>query len=134
VRRWKSVFTMYFKPIRIERFKYCSRLFEWHHNIIVTKSMLEANPALTEEKVKRIGYRNLRAEGWSKPKLVLKSPTRTTCTVDVFTDNPFPLECQFLNSDWIREHMPENFLIAFPNRKQTLVMRSTGCRRGRFIC
>ncbi|MDR6555196.1 DUF1444 family protein [Paenibacillus qinlingensis] len=95
------------------------------HNKIVTRSMLEANPMLTEEKVKRIGYRNLRAEGWTKPRLELLSPARKTCTVDVFVDNLFPFECQFLNSGWIKEHMPESFLIAFTNRKQTLVMRST---------
>ncbi|OAS23683.1 hypothetical protein [Paenibacillus oryzisoli] len=95
------------------------------HNKIVTRSLLEANPKLTEEKVKRIGYRNLRAEGWIHPSLELLSPARKTCTVDVFTDNPFPFECQFLNPDWIQAHMPESFLIAFTNRKQTLVMRST---------
>lgn len=95
------------------------------NNKIVSKSMLDSNPLLTVEKVKRIGYRNLRSEGWTKPRLVLRSPTKTTCTVDVYTDNPFPVECQFLNSEWVQEHMPESFLIAFTNRKQLLVMRST---------
>lgn len=39
-------------------------------------------------------------------------------------DNAYPVECQFLQPELIGGHLPPNFLIAFPNRKYTLLMRS----------
>lgn len=92
---------------------------------IMNRTMLQANPRLTEEAVKQIAHDNLRTEGWTEPKLKLPNPLRKTCTVDVYTDNPIPIECQFLNSELIRTHMPNTYLIAFPNRETTLVMRTT---------
>ncbi len=92
---------------------------------IVTESSLESNPRLTAERVKRIAYRNLRSADWVYPKLELTSPFRSTCTIDAYTDNPHPIECQFLLPQMAAAHLPANCVIAYTNRKYALLMRST---------
>ncbi|MBO9606389.1 MAG: hypothetical protein J7639_10580 [Paenibacillaceae bacterium] len=91
---------------------------------IVTHSLLAANPHLTEAEVKRQAYRNLQKGGWQSPRLRLRSPLRSTCTVDVYLEPPFPMECQFLLAELVKNRMPSHYVIAFPNRQCTLVLRS----------
>lgn len=92
---------------------------------LLNRGILARHPRLTEERVKRIARRNLLAEGWAEPKMVLQSPLRKSCYTDVYMNYPYPAECQFLNAGLVQAHMPETFLIAFTNRNTTLVMRST---------
>ncbi|TJY39565.1 hypothetical protein E5161_18495 [Cohnella pontilimi] len=91
---------------------------------LISQKMLEHHPRLNEEKVKRLGYRNLRSEGWTPSRMTLQSPFRPSCYVETFLDNPFPIECQFINPDMSRGHVPASFLIAFPTRRTVLLMRS----------
>ena len=91
---------------------------------VIGRALLEQHPRLTEERVRRLAYRNLKSEGWTPPKVTLASPYRETCYVEAYMDNDHPVECQFLQPELAREHLPPNFLIAFPNRKYTLLMRS----------
>jgi len=91
---------------------------------IVNRSVLESNPRLTEEKVRRLAYRNLRAAGWQPSRLSLESPFRKSCIVEVFLDNPHPIECQFLLPELSISHMPDNCVIAYTNRKCTMLMHS----------
>lgn len=91
---------------------------------IVTRSILELNPHLTEEGVKQQAHRNLLKGGWQSPRLRLRSPLRASCTVDVYLDPPFPMECQFLLEGKAKNRMPSHYVIAFPNRHCTLVLRS----------
>lgn len=92
---------------------------------IINYPLLNNHHKLTEERVKRIAYRNLRSEGWTSPSMSLPSPSRKSCVFDVYIDNPFPIECQFLNHDLSKANTPDNYLIAFTNRATTLAMRST---------
>ncbi|MFS0724651.1 hypothetical protein [Paenibacillus sp. 1P07SE] len=92
---------------------------------MVNRNMLELNPRFTEERVKRIAKRNLRAEGWQEPGLELVSPQRKSCTVEVYQDFPFPFECQFLMEELGGTRMPESYVIAYTNRRIVLTMRST---------
>ncbi|MBO9597094.1 MAG: hypothetical protein J7559_04625 [Cohnella sp.] len=55
----------------------------------------------------------------------LTSPFRKSCTIDAFTDNPHPIECQFLMPPMATPHLPDNCVIAYTNRKYALLMRST---------
>lgn len=91
---------------------------------VISKASLEQHPRLTEERVRRVAGRNLRSEGWMPPKVTLQSPYRKSCHIEAYFDNPYPVECQFLQPDWVKRHLPPDFLIAFPNRKYTLLMRS----------
>lgn len=91
---------------------------------IINQEMLNHHPRLTAERVKRLAYRNLRAEGWSYPNLNLQSPFHSSCWVDVYTDPPFPPECQFLYPEMARGHAADSYLIAFTNRKTTILMRA----------
>lgn len=91
---------------------------------VIGKALLSQHPRLTEERVRRVAYRNLKSEGWMPPKILLQSPYRESCYVEAYMDNPYPVECQFLRPDWVKRHLPSDFLIAFPNRKYTLLMRS----------
>jgi len=92
---------------------------------IVNESMLNHNPGLTADKAKRIAYQNLRRSGWQYPRLRLQCPTRNSCTVDVFMENPHPIECQFLLPEISTKRMPANCVIAFSNRQVALMLRST---------
>ncbi|MFC4775765.1 hypothetical protein ACFO9Q_03105 [Paenibacillus sp. GCM10023252] len=94
------------------------------NNKIVNNSMLALNPRLTEERMKRLAYSNLRGQGWTKPSMQIPSPALPSCTIQAYVNERFPLSCQFLNQSWLKEHMSESFLIAFTNRKQTMVLRS----------
>ncbi|WP_027086252.1 hypothetical protein [Cohnella panacarvi] len=91
---------------------------------IVTELSLESNPRLTAERVKRIAYRNLRSAGWIYPKLELTSPCRKSCTIDAYTDNPHPIECQFLLQPMAAANLPDHCVIAYTNRKYALLLRS----------
>lgn len=91
---------------------------------VIGKALLERQPRLTEARVRRVAYRNLKSEGWMPPKLSLQSPFQASCRIEVYTDNPYPVECQFLQADWVGKHLPGEFLVAFPNRKYALLMRS----------
>lgn len=92
---------------------------------VVSKSLLAHHPRLTEEKVKRLAYKNLGYEGWTKPSMTLQSPTRRSCFVEVYNGDVFPIECQFLNADIARNRVVDSYLIAFTNRETTLLMRTT---------
>jgi hypothetical protein len=91
---------------------------------IMNKTMVDLHPKLTEERVKRLAYRNLRSEGWTPPRLTLRSPFRGSCFIETFLDNPFPLECQFLQPEMAQTDGDSSYLIAFANRNTTLLMRS----------
>lgn len=91
---------------------------------IVNKSLLEQNPRLDEEKVKRLAYRNLRSAGWQKPRISLTSPFCKSCTIDIFSDPPHPIDYQFTMPEWRALHLPENYVIAYTNRKYTMILRS----------
>jgi len=91
---------------------------------VISKALLEHHSRLSEERVRRIAYRNLKSEGWTPPKVTLPSPFRESCHVEAYMDNEYPVECQFLQPDLARAYLPANFLLAFPNRKYTLLMRS----------
>lgn len=91
---------------------------------MINKSLLESQPRWTAERIRRVAYRNLKSEGWTPPNLSLPSPFRQSCTVDVFLDNPFPSECQLLVPELYEGHIPGCCVIAFPNRRTTLLMRS----------
>jgi hypothetical protein len=100
---------------------------EIHDNFskIINRSLLDNQQNLTEERVKRIAFRNMRSEGWIKPNLSLPSPSEKSCVMDIYTDNHFPIECQFLNPDLVKENIPHSYLIAFTNRTTIVAMRST---------
>ncbi|WP_325354233.1 DUF1444 family protein [Paenibacillus sp.] len=91
---------------------------------MINRSLLESQPRWTEERIRRVAYRNLKSEGWTPPNLSLPSPFRQSCTVDVFLDNPFPSECQLLVPELYEGHIPGCCVFAFPNRRTTLLMRS----------
>ncbi len=91
---------------------------------IINQSLLEQNPRFTEERVKRLAYKNLQYSGWNDSRMSLKSPFRSSCYVEVFTDNDYPVECQFLLPEMSRNHMPESCLVAYTNRKTSLLLRS----------
>lgn len=91
---------------------------------ILTKSFLACNPHLTEAEVKPLAYRNLQKGGWQPPRLSMRSPLRTSCSVDIYLEPPFPIECQFLLPELAMRRMPSHYIIAFTNRQCTLVMRS----------
>jgi|GEM_PF-2481433 len=91
---------------------------------LVNRGALEFNPGVTEERVKWAAHHNLRSEGWISPKLSLPCPHKPSCTVDVYLDNPVPIECQFLIPRRSQLHMPDHYLISFPDRKTTLVMHT----------
>src|SRR5690606_32968140 len=61
---------------------------------VIGKALLARQPHLTEARVRRAAYRNLKSEGWMPPKLTLQSPFRESCRIEVYTDNPYPIECQ----------------------------------------
>lgn len=91
---------------------------------IVSKSHMTYNPDLTEAKVRSIAVRNLQQGGWQPPCLSMESPLRSSCTVDVYGEPSFPMDCQFLLPEWATSRMPDYYVLAFTNRKCTLVMRS----------
>jgi hypothetical protein len=91
---------------------------------IINQALLDQHPQLTEDKIKALAYQNLCYQGWSYPNLNLKSPFRHSCQVEVFMDKAYPPECQFLLPQLSRNNMPESCLIAFTNRKTTLLLRS----------
>ncbi|WP_123043018.1 hypothetical protein [Cohnella candidum] len=92
---------------------------------IINEGSLEANPRLTEERVKRIAFRNLRSAGWEHPRLELQSPFRPSCTVEVYTDYSHPIDYQFIHPEMAASNTPRNFVLAFTNRKYALLLRST---------
>lgn len=91
---------------------------------IISESLLSHNPRMTEDRVKRLAYRNLRSAGWQESRLILQSPSRKSCFVEVYMDNSHPIECQFLNPGMAIGNVPRNFLIAYTNRKTALTMHS----------
>lgn len=91
---------------------------------IVSGSVLQCNPRLTAERVRRLAYRNLISAGWYEAKGSIRSPFRPSCTIDVYADNPHPIEYQFLLPQMAVARMPASYVIAFTNRKHLLVMRS----------
>ncbi len=92
---------------------------------MIGESLLQHNPRFTEEKVKRLAYRNLKLAGWHPASLNLKSPTRPSCTIDVYCDPPHPIDCQFSCPDLASRQLPAHYVIAYTNRLYTLVLRST---------
>ncbi len=92
---------------------------------MMSRPLLGNQRHVTEEKLKEIASRNLQWKGWMRPNMTLSDTRRESCVFDVYLDPPYPVECQFLNSDLTKVHMPDTYLIAFPNRSTTLVMRST---------
>jgi hypothetical protein len=91
---------------------------------IVNEAILSHNPRLTEEKVKRLAYRNLRSAGWQPSRLSLQCPSNKSCYVEVFMDNSHPVECQFLLPEMAARNLPGNCVIAYTNRKTALMMHS----------
>ncbi len=92
---------------------------------IISKELLKQHPRLTEEKVKQLAYHNLRSSGWTPSRMTMQSPFRASCYVEVYMDNPYPPECQFLLPEMSLTQMPSSsFLIAYTNRKTTVLLRS----------
>ncbi len=92
---------------------------------MIGESLLQCNPRFTEDKVKRLAYVNLKASGWYSANLNLTSPLRSSCTMDIYTDPPHPIDCQFSFQELASQHMPNQYVIAYTNRLYTIVMRST---------
>lgn len=91
---------------------------------IISEALLEHNPKLKEEHIRKLAYANLKAAGWQQPQMSLTVPFRKSCTVEVFMDHPHPIEGQFFLKEWKR-HMPSSFAIAFTNRMNMMMMHST---------
>ncbi len=91
---------------------------------IITEASLEYNPRLTEERVKHLAYRNLRAAGWQSSRLTVQSPFRKSCYIEIFMDNSHPIECQFLLPEMATRNLPKSCLIAYTNRKTAMIMHS----------
>ncbi|RIX60096.1 hypothetical protein D3P08_00440 [Paenibacillus nanensis] len=91
---------------------------------IVNKSMLERNPRLSEEKMRRLAYRNLRAAGWQKPRISLTSPFCKSCTIEIYSEPPHPIDYQFSMPEWRSLYLPDNYVIAYTNRQYMMLLRS----------
>lgn len=92
---------------------------------VAGNTLLRLQPHLTQERVRRLAYRNLNARGWMEPKLVLKSPALPSCTIEFFSDYDHPIDAQFLLPDLRRGNMPDNVVLAFTNRQTAVLMHST---------
>lgn len=92
---------------------------------MVSKSMLDYNPRFTEEKIRRIAKSNLRAEGWHRPNLTLTSPTRKSCTIDVYNEYPYPIDYQFFIVEIASLHMPESYVISYTNRRMMITRHTS---------
>ncbi len=92
---------------------------------LIGESLLQHNPRFTEEKVKHLAHKNLRVAGWHPPSLTMGSPTRPTCVVEVYMDPPHPIDCQFTSPFMAAGELPDEYVIAYTNRQQTLVFYST---------
>lgn len=92
---------------------------------MVSKSMLDYNPRFTEEKIRRIAKSNLRAEGWHEPLLSLPSPTRRSCTIDIYKEYPYPIDYQFFVEEIAAMHMPECYVISYTNRRIIMTMHTS---------
>ncbi|WP_217594121.1 hypothetical protein [Cohnella sp. GbtcB17] len=90
---------------------------------IITTEMLEQNPDLREDQLRKIAYRNLRRQGWQEPRMRL--PTLLdSCMFEVYMHDTHPAECQFLDPElngWIGR---KPYLVAFTNRKTVIVLRA----------
>jgi len=91
---------------------------------IITRKLLDENPGLDEEEVKKRAYANLKASGWVEPSMRLPHPNRPTCVLQVFADPPHPIDCQFLVPEWISRYLPSQYLIAYTNRKTVLLLQT----------
>lgn len=61
---------------------------------VITAGMLELNPDLREDELRKIAYRNLRRAGWQEPRMRL--PTLLdSCRLEVYMHDTHPAECQF---------------------------------------
>lgn len=92
---------------------------------MINQTLLDHQSNLTQERLKRVAFQNMRSEGWTKPSLSLPSPARESCVMDVYTDYYSPIECQFITPGWTKMHLPHSYLIAFTNRKTVVAMRSS---------
>ncbi|SFB54435.1 hypothetical protein SAMN05216312_112174 [Cohnella sp. OV330] len=90
---------------------------------VITTGMLEMNPDVREEELRKIAYRNLRREGWQEPQMRL--PTLLgSCRLEVYMHDTHPAECQFLDPE-LNKHLGRNpYLVAFTNRKTVMVLRA----------
>lgn len=91
---------------------------------LIHRPLLDEELGQTEEKIREAAYRNLHEAGWTGPKMSLPCPPRRSCTLDVYMDNEFPIEYQFLDDELASANLPESCLLAFPNRNTSLVLCS----------
>lgn len=91
---------------------------------VINQAILDYNPGFTEVEIKRLAYGNLRSAGWQPPVMVLPSPTLPSCSIEVYCDPAHPVACQFLLPELSWAYLPSQYVIAYPNRSYTLLMRS----------
>ncbi|MDI4648747.1 hypothetical protein [Cohnella hashimotonis] len=90
---------------------------------VISKGMLELNPELHEDQLRKIAYRNLRREGWQEPRMRL--PTLLdSCKLEVYMHDTHPAECQFLDPELNGPISKKPYLVAFTNRKTVMVLRA----------
>ncbi|MBB6696026.1 hypothetical protein H7B90_32025 [Cohnella xylanilytica] len=92
--------------------------------IILTRQLLDENPELDEEEVKKQAYANLKASGWVEPSMRLPHPNHPTCVLQVFAEPSHPIDCQFLVPEWTSRYLPSQYLIAYTNRKTVLLLQT----------
>ncbi|WP_271751592.1 hypothetical protein [Cohnella sp. JJ-181] len=90
---------------------------------VIGSDMLELNPGLSEERVRKLAYENLRRAGWQEPRMRL--PTLLdSCRLEVYMHDTHPAECQLLDPE-LNKHLSRNpYLVAFTNRKTVMVLRA----------